>query len=461
MTQRLRGVIDGRTAGKFGVSSSGADWCVKALHPSDPLTEVRGIPDHSAVPSLLMNYQATHTLRCDPAAAGSWEFDACLLPHVIAPMYFDVRDNIVPLGLETQLMNPQIDGALHVDKYASFIAMAQRWRLAYMSVTVYQDGPDLANQGTIAVSQPPVSPRRIPLSQSMATGSTVIAAPMGVVYTAEDHPSFITSQSMPNAYINRSREGAYVPLKLTETCQDWLSEEDSVCYPNGSFTTNPGCFTLHNSQVDQFPLVSLPSTWVPVNGGFTTPMQAFVTTAMMNGTFAHICARNLSVQTSYTFYVRMGVEMQVSPSSSLAPQLKLSPPYDKLALDTYFSVARELKDGYPADFNDLGKIWDVISRAMRFVEPMLNVGFGPYGPLVAGATRSVRTTGDYIRKSRQANRKNMSATDKQRLTQSNANVSRRGRGSQRGPSRQGRKVVIRLADLQRQAAAAKAATGAQ
>lgn len=37
---------------------------------------------------------------------------------------------------------------------------------------------------------------------------------------------------------------------------------------------------------------------------------------------------------------------------------------------TYFRISRELKDGYPADYNDLGKILDVIKGAAKFVLPI-------------------------------------------------------------------------------------------
>jgi hypothetical protein len=65
--------------------------------------------------------------------------------------------------------------------------------------------------------------------------------------------------------------------------------------------------------------------------------------------------------------------MQVSPSSTLSPQLKLSPPYDPVALTTYFSVVRELKDAYPADYNTTGKLWGVLKQALNSLDPVISV----------------------------------------------------------------------------------------
>jgi hypothetical protein len=95
--------------------------------------------------------------------------------------------------------------------------------------------------------------------------------------------------------------------------------------------------------------------------------------------------------------------MQVSPASTLAPQLKLSPPYDKRALDTYFAVARELKDGYPADYNDLGKIWDALSGALKQIGPALSVIPG-WGPVASTAITGVTGVGDFVRRSRASRR---------------------------------------------------------
>lgn len=344
------------------------------------MTEVRGIPDQSALPSLCMNYQSTFTLTPPNGAVGTWQFDGTLIPHPVCFMYYTATSS-VGTGVGT-LLNSQIDGATHALKFASFKALAQRWRLAYMSVTVYQDGPDLANQGTLVVAQPPVSPRARSISSLTPTApppaftwAGPVCAPAKVCeWTHEDMPDFTRSQAMPNAYFNKSKDGAYVPLKLTETCQDWVSEEDEICV--GQFvpalpasSANNGVYQLVNSLTQCYPFVDLTNVWQDGNGF----LKGQSTSKPLSGNWAHISARNLAVTTSYSFFVRCGIEMQVSPSSTLSPQLKLSPPYDPVALNTYFSVCRELKDGYPADYNTTGKLWGVIKDALAALDPFVNL----------------------------------------------------------------------------------------
>lgn len=268
-----------------------------------------------------------------------------------------------------------------------------------MSVTCYQDGPDLANQGSLVVAQVPTQPVRYNFSGPNylpATGS-LVAVPTVEHFTPEDRPNFVVSQGMPNAYFARSREGAYVPLKLTETCQDWVSDADRVSPANVTkFTTAPTDFTYvlpTTFTISGFPHYSMIPAYY---NGITQASGSQATSPMLNGTWANISARNLSVQTSFTFFVRCGIEMQVQPQSSLAPQLALSPVHDPVALDAYFAIARELKDGYPSDYNDLGKIWDAISAAAKRVLPTLKKvpGFSIPSNLIGG----VVTAGDWMRK---------------------------------------------------------------
>lgn len=400
--QLLKGEILRKTT-VLGSTPSGSDWALKALHPSDPLTEVRGIPDRNGLPTVLMNYQAVLTIAPTAGAQTPWSFEASLLPHPINFLVCDVYDSIVPAGTYFNCPNGQLTGVTHSDRYHEFRQLFQRWRLAYMSVTCYQDGPDLANQGTICVSQPPVMPL-VMHATSYPPGGTAwtICQPATHCYTVEDKPSYTTSQSMPSAYLGRSREGAYVPLKLSETCQEWRSEADA-CYISilsdaGSAssevfsmpTTNPG-------QV--WPHVDLVPRYTNVGGGQVFMGQ--LTSAMLSGNFAHISGRNLSNQTSFTFYVRCGIEGQVSPNSVLAPQLKLPPPYDPVALDAYFSVARELKDAYPSNYNDLGKLWDEISSIAKTILPYIPTA-GPVSQLLKLGTQSAVVGGDAIRAKRKA-----------------------------------------------------------
>lgn len=393
MSQALRSVIDAHGV-PMGVTTTGREWCIKALHPSDPLTEIRGIPDHSAVPTVCMNYQSTFTLRS--TSANTWYFDVTLLPH---PLYFgywvgdatvsNPESGFVQTG---NFWNSQLVQGVGIPTnqvlYNAWYQLAQRWRLAYFGCTVIQDGPDLANQGTIVVSQAPLTPRISNVSTYVAPA--LATRRVALFDAAMEGPNFQRSQAMPNTMIGRSKEGAYVPLKLTETCQDWFSPSDDYGIVTPSGDASSETMTLTQSQNPTFPFENVVNTYASATG----VIGGSVVPALLSTNVAHVCARNLSNATSFTFFFRVGIEMQLASSSNLTPQLKLSPPYDPQALDAYFILSREMKDAYPSDYNDRGRMWEVISKAVRKTAPILGLlpGAAPY---VRAAT-AITQAGDAI-----------------------------------------------------------------
>lgn len=134
-----------------------------------------------------------------------------------------------------------------------------------------------------------------------------------------------------------------------------------------------------------------PPTVAPVNArGLSIVPNALsflgdVVNKRADGNVIHVAARNLDLTSNFTFYVRQGWEFAVLPGTPLAPHMKNSPLLDETSLRTYFAISRELKDAYPADFNDLGKILKEIANIALDVLPVL---FPPAAPLV-GIGRSL------------------------------------------------------------------------
>lgn len=102
-----------------------------------------------------------------------------------------------------------------------------------------------------------------------------------------------------------------------------------------------------------------------------------------NENWAHACFQNMSVGTRLVCYWRVGFELQCHPDSTWSPYLRLSPPYDRSAIEAYFKIARELKDAYPVEYNDKGKLWDIIKKAIRTALPVVGA-MGPFGAMAAG-----------------------------------------------------------------------------
>jgi len=388
---------------EFGTTPNGRDWCVKALHPSDPLTDVHGIPDESSVPSLFMNYQSVYTVGPAAGATGTWFMDGQLIPNPLSFGACAIHDSVGGRFLE--FVNTQVEGADHYARLASFLGQFARWRLAYAAVTIYQDGPDLANQGTVVVCQKPVDPARynVAVLGSTATGSYGMHHAFHM--EAADLPDFNRSQAMPNSYFGKSREGAYIPLKLTRTHQTWHSHRDLTLQATSATMTSydtpvGGKLHLSSNTSDEstglYPFLSMNDCHQYIDTGGSAYVEGSLTSDFCNENWADFSFRNMAVTTSLSMFFRFGFEVQVPPTSNMAPHLHLSPQCDEQAIRAYFAISRELKDAYPAEYNDLGKIWNVISSVAKAIAPALSFIPG-VGPLLSAGVTMGANAGDRLK----------------------------------------------------------------
>lgn len=396
---KLRGVIDGYSL-PLGTTETGKAWCLKALHPADPLVEVKGVPDESAVPTVFVNYQTIQVLAPPSGTTdATWNGVLSVVPHPVCFGSYRVVDSSATHSAVGVHNNSQLTGVAHAAKFQSFRDDAVRWRMAYMSVTVVQDGADLTNQGTIVAAQKIVSPLMgnvTTLTTNPGTGAmnSCYAYPHVAIFAPADIPLYENIQSMPNSYFNRSKEGLYMPLKLTRTHQNWRSAGDSIQVTMGVPHTGPnwaggGVTAIPAVATAEWPFTDLQTC------GYTT--SGDITSNLCNDIWGDVAWKNVAVSTSLRVFYRVGFELQVLPGTGLTPFQSLSPKYDPMALADYFAISRELKDAYPENFNSLGKIWDQISSVLGTIAPVASMIPG-FGGLVGGAVGGVKSIGDLIRK---------------------------------------------------------------
>lgn len=397
MSQHLRSILTEKTA-TFGSSVEGADWCLKALHPSDPAVQVRGIPDRSSAPTTLLNYQMQATVTApNTGIANPWDFNSTLIPHPISFLW-GFRDQN-GAGDQICIRNEQIEGNTHATKMTAFLRTAQRWRLAYAAVTVVQDSSKDSDQGTINVAQVNVEP-------GVASPAFFSAAGLrpGLPYhywQTSDLPAYERNAAFPNAYSSDSRAGAYVPLKLDIDAMQWHSQADMVSYAPATSTEASSwgplvSSTASNSNFPHGTQTDVDSLKAPFFNPTTLVYGGEFTSALCAPAVAHICLQNLAATTSVNLFFRFGFEVQCQATSPLSPLVRMSPVYDPLAMEVYQRISRQMKDAYPADYNDLGKLWDVISRIAKAVAPGLS-SIPKVGPLLSLAVPMVASAGDKIR----------------------------------------------------------------
>lgn len=406
-------------------TDTGRDWLIKALHPSDPVVECRGVPDGSAVPTVFLNYQTIH--RINPpvgvTATDTWNFDLNVIPDAIihAACVTTITGGTPAPGDSYNIFNTSVPGGDYTLKLGSWLGnYPVRWRLAYYGLTMYQDGPALANQGTIGAAQYAVEPQEWALA---GVANVIVAPPPSssrdkvgapIVYTtasrlAWSYPlqtlgSYESVMTMPNAHLGPSREGVYMPLRLTETDQDWVGFNDASMFLVPAL--DPGCDPVGPDGYQLLSSVVMPASFSPPKLPFPSIRGAHIASAgpppdnstriygdkifkPLSGMWGYVAGRGLAPTSSMNCFFRVGIELQVVPGSPLSPQQKLSPKEDTQAVDAYFRISRQLKDAYPVEYNDLGKLWDVIKSVARIALPIVGMVPG-MGPIASGLGLGVR-----------------------------------------------------------------------
>lgn len=354
----------------LGTTETGKAWAIKALHPADATVETMGLPDMTALPTVVQSYTFSHSvITPTPTSTNPWSANIYVYAH---PIIFGCVELTDGAGATTYnpILNPHAQGyPNYVQMVSAFGANVERYRMLYASATCYQDASALVNQGQIAVAQYPETP-----CDSVRLPAIPLGAP-SLHYAgrlSEGWPqaprAFADLQSLPNSYLAPMRDGAYAVFKLSEASQDWVNTKDTRYHldKGSSLGLDPGSGASDGSIttiIPTTPTISLPygmqGTTVINGGEALLPLTVF---RRCDTNMIHISLNNVNSGAALVIYFRFGFEYQVAPATPLSCQAHTSPPYDPTALAAYYGISREMKDAYPADYNDAGKIVATIAK---------------------------------------------------------------------------------------------------
>lgn len=347
----------------MGTTDTGKLWCLKALTPADTGVPFSGIPDEDSFPVVFQNFQQTHVLTNPlPANPGNWDADVFFYPHPYLIGAIKVTDATGVVSWST-ILNNEIVGATLTDKRVTFVAQTEKYRLGYMGITGYHDAAALSNNGIISCAQYMDTPS---YASFVTSGLTTSSANYVVrqLETWQDTPrTFSQLQNMPNAYMGAARDGVYAPYRLSQTSQDWQSTSDLVVH--GSNETG---LLLDGATWHALPAAAAPDYPYGLVGPTASSWSAMVNKRSDTGVL-HISIKQIASAAAFTFYYRSGWELQVLPGTALISFAKSSPPFDPTAISAYFAISRELKDAYPASYNDLGTLVTTIGSIAANVLP--------------------------------------------------------------------------------------------
>lgn len=413
--QKLREVIDG-FANPVGSTPEGTAWCLKALHPSDPLTMVSGVPDETSFVSAGLNYQQTVDIAAPSGlgAASTWD---CTVLFMNDPTCFG---NIMTVptagGTATNycVYNKALGGNVGQAK-TTFLADFTQWRGMYAGLSVHLSAPAVSDQGVVTAAQYPYT--------AMEMGSQTAPSAIGSNYTSKSPvvrfdqtaviPDYNALIGMPNAYCGNARDGVYMPLRLDGNHVKWHTNNDTR-YDASSWAVVPSTSSLTT------PVSAVGAGFWPytdTNGlYFSTKWYGDEHLLPCSNVFGGMVFKGLSASATLNFVYRVGFEATCLPTSPFVSFLKVSPEHDLMAITNYYKISRQLKDAYPVAYNDLGKLWDVIKGAARVISPVLSVV--PGGSMIRAAGNVLGKLGDAAFGSKKVADAAVSAADLERAQES-------------------------------------------
>lgn len=405
---------------ELGSTEAGRAFCIKALHPSDPTTDVEGVPDQTSACTTMVNFQQTFVLNTPGAAADTWDGQLYCVPDPTMPMASYTQDSTGVHSASAMQPNTTL-GATLADAIRSWATSFERWRLTYYGVTVYLDAPATANQGSVVACQYPMQALISSASGTPTQAGMAVPTHLTVRFATGDTPTYETVMQMPNSYSGQFKDGIYLPLKLDSNHAAWHNQNDLVFDGTGFATVNAENL-----------MMPLDAGATAVGGLYpgTLGMNYVTLTDLFDGGIHYmptisnlgaICFQGISGAANVRVVVRMGYEAMAQPGTAYTSFIKVSPAFDPAAITAYFMISRQLKDAYPAEYNDLGKLWDVIKRAASMISPFL--GVLPGGNIIRAVGGFVGKGIDALvarKKSAERRPAQLSATDRAAISEANA-----------------------------------------
>jgi len=386
--QKLREIIDAQ-ANPLGSTPDGTAWCLKALHPADPLTEVSGVPDESTNTSACLNWQQNYTAATPAAGDPTWD---CEILFKADPTSFASVKTTSSGGTVAYALVPnEALGANVPSAVTALIAGFEHWRLAYAGLSIHLTASMTTNQGTIVAAQYPVRSQDLGSIQAEDGYTSLYPA---IRYTSANvEPDYENLVKMPNSYQGEARDGLYMPMKLDSNHVRWHTESDRRLDASGWATGANVNLTIPMANLGTYPWPTLsnPAFYDAVSHGWS---GTYVTMKMCNDLVGGIYIRGLDKAATLMLTMRQGYEVRCIPGSAFTSFLKVSPEHDMAAITNYYKISRQLKDAYPVEYNDLGKLWDLIKGAASVVSPMLSLI--PGGGLIRGAGTVAGKIGDAL-----------------------------------------------------------------
>lgn len=374
----------------MAATAGGKSFAIKALHPAETTIRTTRLPGGN---------RASTCVTCDmietiPVTNPAMFTTIYSFPSPSVPVTYCIGSAEGLMDKSYGAFGNSAFGSAHMtnpdaafyDNATTLIAAAcEQYRVLAQSVTIELVAPAVQNQGTIICAQITEKPQKFHAGSLQPNGFGMLpydVAPPAVLY---DKPP--TSAKMllgSNAYTSTALDGVYAPLKLSKL-RFKTSNRPSICYGaiNGVAVPTKH-FSLNAANIQSFPYPGL---------DYSADVALFQSWSCPE--YTKIVVAGLAAGVALRVRVRQCLEIIPYPGTVYASLVSAPLPPDELSVKMYFEISGKMKDGYPASYNDLGKLRDFVDKAahelLPFVDPALDAllslsslipGVAPFTPLL-------------------------------------------------------------------------------
>lgn len=421
-----------RALARFGVSGPGRDWLVRALHPASEKRSP-GLPDESATFVLRPDFRIVSTISA-PSGAAAWDCymwippgDCNALYWATAPSPADFSTSNPPAGAEVGVIQLQTNGVYNsatrpyeanfgggtVQALTNVPGLRPAgFRHQFKSVTVEQIASAVSDQGQVYAGQfsPMLRTAGLVICSGYDSGISIPGSDPPINYSliGQQYTTILPSDESslsrmnPDFYQCPSREGVYMPLRLSGPSQPFARSVTGGAVHNvgggagylsqcGMESPIGALMTPTTGELEATPTV-LP--WVfQVSTNFATILPSTPLSIpgrlQLDSGYDHmnmgvIIFRGLTGSSGGGFGAALQVKviagLEVAPVPSQGSSVFAGKPatYEPRAMEAYYRLCLELKGVYPARFNSFEDILDAIGDAAKKVwnnvEPTLVSG---------------------------------------------------------------------------------------
>lgn len=393
----------------LATTPGGKNFALKCLHPAESEIKVNRGPGGS-LPSVGMNFDFIKTI---PVPQNCTDVYISQTANPLVPFFANFVDNQgnslsqaaytnTVFGLSGYKTSWTSWNGLIPTTVNNYLEWVEDYRVTAQSLTLDYIAPMVADQGTITAAQMECKPVTESTAASTWNGSSSTPPYTLASYSRTADTWFYEPMPDPqtllmgtSAYTAKLREGVYQPLKLNKF--KFVNARDRFVPLSANrsavgMQVREGILGVPGAVAPMFPYQI---SFTPISTDAPLVKPSCHTVGIIHLSGMGVSATNI---VSLRVRFRQCIEMHVTPGSLWAPMTEAPYPPDRLAYDMVTEIFGRMKDGYPASYNDLGKLKDTIGKLgnelIQYVDPVLDVlGMVPGVGSVASGLKTAMKVG--------------------------------------------------------------------